>query len=283
VAGPGGPASATVLRSDPPVVLRPAQDAVHLAQAAAGPLGGDDLRLDVEVPAGRSLRLRAVAATLALPSRCARPARVVLDARLGEGARLEVLLEPVVVADGASLELVTRLDLAAGARLLWREEVVLGRYGERGGQVTTRVDVTYAGRPLLRTGTALRGGDPVTHGPSVLGPHRAVGSLLAVGLGSAGRRPEASSAELSLPGPGTLFTAVAHSALTLRRHLDGYVRELPGGPAAARPEPRPEVPAEFRAEPRADARGEVSAEAGGEAAGADQPRRSPSQSRNVRA
>ena len=281
VAGAAGPGSAAVLRSEPPLVLRPAPDAVHLSQGAAGPLNGDDLELDVEVPAGRTLRLRAVAATLALPSRCPvpfrrdGPARIVLNAHVEEGARLDVLLEPVIVADGASVHVITRLDLAENAQLLWREEVVLGRYGEAGGQVTTRVDVGYAGRPLLRTGMALRGGDPVTHGPAVLGGqgltrHRAVGTLLAVGFGSTGRQPEPSSAELSLPGPGTLFTVVASSALAMRRELDGYLQALSQGAGAA---------------DAAAAEGAAAAPAvlPTETPGADQPRRAPSQSRKVRA
>jgi urease accessory protein len=275
VAGAAGPGSAAVLRSEPPLVLRPAPDAVHLSQGAAGPLNGDDLELDVEVPAGRTLRLRAVAATLALPSRCIRPARIVLNAHVDKGARLDVLLEPVIVADGASVHVITRLDLAENAQLLWREEVVLGRYGEAGGEVTTRVDVGYAGRPLLRTGMALRGGDPVTHGPAVLGGqgltrHRTVGTLLAVGFGSTGRRPEPSSAELSLPGPGTLFTVVASSALALRRELDGYLRALSQGAGAA----------DATATEGATAAPAVLPT---ETPGADQPRRAPSQSRKVRA
>jgi len=238
VAGPAGRASAPVLRSDPPVVLRPAGDAMHLAQAAAGPLGGDDLELDVEVPAGRFLRLRAVAATLVLPSPCGRPARITLRARVADDAALEVFLEPVVVADGAGVELLTRVELGARSRLLWREEVVLGRYGERGGRATTRIDVVRGGHPLLRTGSDLCGGHPVTHGPSVLASHRAVGSLLAVGHGDASQpvRPERSSAELALPGDGTLLTVAADGALAMRRRLDAHlavVRER----ARAQPQP----------------------------------------------
>jgi urease accessory protein len=240
VAGPRGPFSAPVLLSDPPLVLRPAADAVYLAQGAAGPLGGDRLELDVEVPAGRSLRVRAVAATLALPSQSGQPSRVELRARVGEGASLELLLEPVVVARDAFVQLVTHLDLAAGARLVWREEVVLGRYGERGGRVCTRVDVELDGRPLLRTGSDLCGDDPVTRAASVLGPHRALGSLLVVRYGEQPPTadPSLSAAELALPGPGTLLTVAADSALDVRRRLDhslaGLAADLIPFPATAK-------------------------------------------------
>jgi urease accessory protein len=223
VAGPGGPYTARVLRSDLPIVLRPADDAVHLAQGAAGPLGGDDLELSIEVPDGCSLRLRAVASTLVLPSAAGGVARIVLRATVGRGASLELLLEPVVVADHAAVELVTDITLAADARLRWREEIVLGRYGETGGTATTRIDVVREGVPLLRTGSQLRGGDPVTHGPSVLGPGHATGSLLQIGYGDGGCPPDRDAATMSLAAGGSLFTAVAGSALALRRWLDGQL------------------------------------------------------------
>jgi urease accessory protein len=241
VAGPGGPASAAVLSSDPPLELRRAADAVYLAQGAAGPLGGDRLELDVEVPAGRWLRVRAVAATLALPSRCGRAARVELRAHVGPGACLDLLLEPVVAADGAWVELVTDLELAAGARLLWREEVVLGRYGERGGRVTTRVDVNLDGRPLLRTGIDLCGNDPVTRAASTLGTHRAFGSLLMDGHGDGAppAAPDRSVAELVLQEPGRLLTVAADSALDVRRRLDERLVRLRRPEAISAPGPGP--------------------------------------------
>jgi urease accessory protein len=237
VAGPGGPYTAAVLRSDLPIVLRPAGDAIHIAQGAAGPLGGDDLELSIEVPDGCSLRLRAVASTLVLPSADGGVARVAVKAVVGAGASLELLLEPVVVADGASIELTTEISLAADARLLWREEVVLGRHGERGGAAFTRIDVTRAGLPLLRNGFRVVGGDGATHGPSVLGAGRAVGSLLSIGYDDPPAAPQRDSAAMSLSGGGTLFTAVAPSALVLRKLLKaqlerGAARQMPQGATA---------------------------------------------------
>lgn len=220
VAGPAGPYTARVLRSDLPIVLRPADDAIHLAQGAAGPLGGDDLELSIEVPDGCWLRLRAVASTLALPSAAGGVGRIVMKATVGVGSSLELLLEPVVVADGACVELLTEIELAPDARLLWREEIVLGRYGERGGEATTRIDVVRDGLPLLRTGSHLVGGDRVTHGPSVLGAGRAVGSLLQIGYGGGVAPPERDAATMALASGGTLFTAVTGSAISLRRQLD---------------------------------------------------------------
>jgi urease accessory protein len=224
VAGPGGPYTAAVLRSDLPLVLRPAGDAIYLAQGAAGPLGGDDLELSIEVPDGCSLRLRAVASTLVLPSAAGGTARIVMRVVVGVGSSLELLLEPVVVAGGASVELVTDISMAPDARLLWREEIVLGRYGELGGTATTRIDVLRGEHSLLRTGSQLVGGDVVTHGPAVLGPGRAVGSWLQIGYGELPCSPTRDSATMTLAEGGTLLTAVAASALGLRRLLDARPR-----------------------------------------------------------
>jgi urease accessory protein len=84
-AGPPGATHTTItrLRSDPPLVLRPTRPAgpeplprwgvdgpgtatVSLVAGAAGPVGGDQLRLDVEVGPGTALVLRSVAASLVL-------------------------------------------------------------------------------------------------------------------------------------------------------------------------------------------------------------------------
>ncbi|BEP11853.1 urease accessory protein UreD [Acidothermaceae bacterium B102] len=223
VAGTGGPYTAAVLRSDLPIVLRPADDAIHIAQGAAGPLGGDDVELSIEVPDGCWLRLRAVASTLVLPSVVGGAARITIKAVVGEGASLELLLEPVVVADRASVELVTEIELAGNARLLWREEVVLGRYNEQGGDAVTRIDVLRERVPLLRTGSRLVGGDVVTHGPAVLGRARAAGSLLRVGYDVNAVEPQPESALLTLVGGGQLVTVVASSAIDLRRALDAHL------------------------------------------------------------
>ena len=42
------------------------------------------------------------------------------------------------------------MQLADDARLLIREEILLGRHGETSGRVRQRVSVRYAGRPLYR-------------------------------------------------------------------------------------------------------------------------------------
>jgi urease accessory protein len=257
--GPAGELRLPVQRSQAPLVLRRTADAVYLVSGAAGPLGGDQLELRIEVRAGARLRLRTVAAAVALPGRYGQESRLTVTATVGPGARLEYLPEPLVAADAARHRTEISVRLAEDATLLLRDEVLLGRHGERGGACRTRLavdrDSTSGWRPLLRHELDVDGADPAAGGPAVLAGHRAAGTLLTVEPGladvtdvtggvqgvswarEANQANEASRAEgasgteeaseeadawvavMPLAGPGVLITALAHDTRTLRRRL----------------------------------------------------------------
>jgi len=70
----GGRTRLVTLRSEPPILVRrtgprhaDGEVEVHLVGGAAGPLGGDRLRVEVTVGPGARLCVRTVAASLALP------------------------------------------------------------------------------------------------------------------------------------------------------------------------------------------------------------------------
>ncbi len=251
--GPSGVPRVTELRCEVPLVLRltgPVADGdgggwgagssrgllsevpptvwVHLVGAAAGPLAGDELRLDLGVGAGVRLVVRSAAATVALPGRGPGPSRLTVDAEVGDGAELDLGPEPTVVAAGADHELVTDVRLAATARLRLREEILLGRFGEQPGSLHSvlRVDVAAGSGgpiPLLRQELVLGEAEPGLRGPAHLGQARAVGSLLVAGPEWAGLAPTAGVATgaglLPLAGPGYLVSALADDAVALRRRL----------------------------------------------------------------
>ncbi|HEY2278811.1 MAG TPA: urease accessory protein UreD [Streptosporangiaceae bacterium] len=183
-AGPDGSLRLPVQRSQAPLILRRTADAVYLVSGAAGPLGGDTLELRIEVQAGAALRLRTVAAAVALPGRYGEESRFTVTATVGPGARLEYLPKPTVAADGARHRTEVTVRLAADATLLLRDEVLLGRHGERGGACRTRLavdrDGARGGRPLLRHELNVSGTDGASLGPAVLAGHRAAGMVLAV-------------------------------------------------------------------------------------------------------
>jgi urease accessory protein len=214
-----------VLRSEAPLVLRSTAGALYLVGGAGGPLGGDDLALEIEVGPGARLTLRTAAASVALPGHG--PSRVTVDASVAAGATLEWLPEPVVAARGCDHRLRSTIELDAGAGLVWREELVLGRHGEDPGSVVTRLHADLDGAPLLRHELAVGPLHPAGAGPAVTAGARAVGSVLLVGEGWAAGEPfllGPTAAVLPLAGGGSQVVALAGDAISLRRLLDSGIR-----------------------------------------------------------
>jgi urease accessory protein len=234
--GRGGTAL-PVLAGDGPLALRRTRAAgpearVTVVGAMSAPLGGDRIALDATAGPGTRLHIGSAAATIALPGRTAEPAHYDLRLTVGDGATLCWLPEPLISAHGSDLRMTTRVELAATARLVLREEQVLGRTGEPPGRLTSRLTVHRAGRPLLDQELGYGPGAPGWDGGAVLGGHRAAGQLLVVDPAFANRpaepRPLGETAVITpLPGPAALVSAVAPDALRLRRLLD-QAAEDPG-------------------------------------------------------
>lgn len=228
--GRGGTAL-PLLTGEGPLALRRtrgegAEAGVMLVGAMSAPLGGDHLAVEADVGAGARLALATAAATLALPGRGGEPARYDVRLTLEGDATLRWLPEPLVSVRGSDLRVRTRAELAPGARLLLREEQVLGRAGEPGGLLRSRLTVTRAGRPLLDQELACGPGAPAGwDGPAGLAGHRSLGQLLVVD--PAFEKAPAAAAVLGefaavtpLAGPAVLVTALAPDALRLRELLD---------------------------------------------------------------
>ncbi|MFC8507893.1 urease accessory protein UreD [Streptomyces sp. NPDC057411] len=235
VAAPDG--SLPVLRSDGPLALRRTRapgpyTRVTVVGAMSAPLGGDRLALTAEVRDGARLLVDSAAATVALPGPVGGPATYDIALTVGAGAELRWLPEQLVSAAGSELAMRTTVDLAADARLVLREEQILGRHGERPGTLATRLTVRIAGRPLFDQELGYGpGASDGWDGPAVLGGHRATGQLLVVDPhfttegGEAGKPPEPRllgdhAVLVPLAGPAALVSAVAPDALALRRALD---------------------------------------------------------------
>ncbi|HVF15142.1 MAG TPA: urease accessory protein UreD [Acidimicrobiales bacterium] len=225
----GGRSRLACLRSEGPLVLRPAAGTlVRLVSGAGGPLGGDVLTIEVVVGPGAELTLRTVGAAIALPGPGPGPSVVEVDVRVGEGGALRWLPEPTVAADGCDHRARSRVVLAADARLVWREELIRGRYGEDGGSVSSRLSVDYDGRPLVRHQVEMGpdGAGFAWGSPAVAAGARGVGSLLVVEPAWADAGPPGpvtleagAAARLPLAGPAVHVLALAHEAIALRRLL----------------------------------------------------------------
>ena len=228
--GRGGTAL-PVLDGDGPLALRRIrahgdEARVMLVGAMSGPLGGDHLAVEAEVGEGARLHLASAAATIALPGQAKGEARYDVRIVVADGGELRWLPEQLICAQGSELYVGTRVDLAPGARFVFREEQVLGRSGEEPGRLCSRLTVRVGGRVVLDQELACGPGAPGGwDGPAVLAGHRALGQLVVV-------RPEfvdapvgarllgEGAALVPLAGPAALVTALAPDALRLRRVLD---------------------------------------------------------------
>ncbi|MFE0043780.1 urease accessory protein UreD [Streptomyces albireticuli] len=204
---------------------------VALVGAMSAPLGGDRLALTAEAGDGAALTFTTTAATLALPGRTGEPATYDTRIRVGDGAVLRWLPEPLISARGSDLRATTRVELAPTARLVLREEQILGRTGEEPGRLRSRLTVLRAGRVLFDQELAYGPGVPGWDGGAVLGGLRAVGQLLVVDPAFEAR-PAAprvlgeGAALMPLAGPAAVVGAVARDGLELRGALDRGWREF---------------------------------------------------------
>ncbi|MEJ2863808.1 urease accessory protein UreD [Actinomycetospora flava] len=201
------------------MLRRTGRERVHLVQVGGGPLGGDVLRLDLDLGPGERLELRTAAATVVQPGREGGTARFAVHARLDEGAVLDWRPEPTVVTDGADWWASLDLHLAPGAVATVTEQLVLGRAGQRGGRARSDLAAAVDGRALLVSSSRLDGADPVVSGPGGSGGARSAGTLLVAGrrIGEDGGEESGLRwARTALDGPGTLTTAVGSAGAVTR-------------------------------------------------------------------
>lgn len=207
---------------------------IDVIGAMSGPLGGDRLAFHVDADPRARLQITAAASTIALRGPSDDAATYDIRLTVGDDATLRWLPQPLISTAGSNLRQTCTVDLAPTARLVLREEQVLGRTGETSGHLTTRLTVHRAGRPLLDQHTSYGDPHPAWDGPAIVGSHRACGQLLVVdpSLAPADRPPvllgdpatPAHGALVPLAGPALLATVVADTATRLRHLLDEALR-----------------------------------------------------------
>ncbi|MBM2622302.1 urease accessory protein UreD [Actinoplanes sp. LDG1-06] len=211
-----------VLRSESPLLLRrTGPHTVHLVGGGAGPLRGDDLRLDISVAPGAALEILSVAAQLALPGQAHLPqSRLEIHATVASGGTLRWWPEPMIAAAGCNHLTVTRVDVAEGGSLLWRDDLVCGRHGEDSGDVRTDTTIRYAGSTLYRHELSVGPHAPGWSGAAVLGDGRAIGTLISAPGAFPATAGPGDFAVMPLAGPGMLATAVAPDIRAVQAALD---------------------------------------------------------------
>lgn len=230
-----GSTSLPTLGSSPPLRLMPTPDAIYLVGAAAAPLNGDRISLEIYVAPETEITVRTVAASLAWPGTSPVPSQFSIRARVGEGGTLRWLPEPLVPVAGSVHRMTADIELAEGAQLTWREEVVLGRYRERPGELSSRLNIVRRrggggpSQPLLRQELMI-GSDGFST-PAVLCQMGATGSVTVIGhettpLPAATADDFSESAVLELEAGGRQVVASSTNSARLRQLLDAGLKDL---------------------------------------------------------
>jgi urease accessory protein len=206
-----------------PVAFRPAAGEYWLVGTSASPVADDDVTVRVTVRRECRAVVRTNAATILWAGRGSR--HEVL-AEVGPGGHLEWRPEPVVATGRCDHHQSATVELAAGATLLWREVLVLGRHGEEPGRLRSDLEVRIGGAPLFCH--TLEIGPPGWDGPTVLGGHRAVAFALTAGAGRPAPEAGPQWCVTPLDGPGGYALALGRTVLEAEGRLAEAVALLPG-------------------------------------------------------
>lgn len=243
-----------VLRSQGALVLRPTREdlpgwahrweiadaqvaTVRLAAGAAGPLGGDHWRLDVEVGDGATLMLRSVAALLALPGSHGGESWSEVNIKVGAGATLLWMPGTQIAGAACRHAALNRIELDAGARLFAQEEIVMGRHGELPGDFRQRLRVTQSGIAIYDQELAVGPRSAGWQSTAVTGGRKAVGSIILVddnpsGLDCFDRAVTDDiddTAVMRLSDRALLLTSLAADTVRLRAQLGAAFEPLGAG------------------------------------------------------
>lgn len=186
---------------------------VALVQSAASLLGGDDVRLEIELADGCVLEMIELSATVGHHARRGPIARLRADVALGAGARLIWLAPPMILAAGCQVQRETRVSMASPARALLREAFVFGRTGEESGAIVARTRITLDGAPLLDE--TLDTSEPaLLRSTVVAGDAAMLEALTLAGMRDENAPPEAMQAH----GVATLWRGVGPASASAQDH-----------------------------------------------------------------
>lgn len=222
-AGPDGRYRMVDVRSEPPLSLRRTLDRVVVVGSAAGPVGGDELELDVVVGPGARLDLGTAAATVVWPGDSGRRSSTRTQAEVGRGGHLTWRPEPLISVGGSHHLLRTEVTLAGDASCAIVDEVVLGRSGEPGGHLEIEIRVTRDVRALVHHTERLGPQTPGWGSAVTVGTARVLVTAVVVGPPSGTPATtvgaDASAAWLPLAEDAAVALAVGDDRIAARRGL----------------------------------------------------------------
>ena len=149
-----------------------------------GVVGGDELRMDVNIADGAQVLLSTPGAAKWYRAN-GHVSRQQLHIRAGAGAAIEWLPQETIFFNQADVLLESRVELHGDARYLGCEILCFGRTasGERfaEGRIRQQLCIRIDGKPVWLEQGSLLAGSPAMHGPLGLSGHTVCASLVAVG------------------------------------------------------------------------------------------------------
>ncbi len=207
---------------------------VRVVAGAAGPLGGDQLRLEVTVAEGAVLMLGAAAANLVLPGVHGQQSWNEVTIAVADGGTLIWNPGVQIAARDCHHAALSTIHLATGARLYAREEMALGRHGETPGRFRQRMRVIRGGKPIYDQELSVGSEAPGWNSAAVTGGRRSLGTIVIVDPhGSPEWSAQAvapDTAVMALSGEATLITSLADDAIELGRRLNAASEAVLGSP-----------------------------------------------------
>lgn len=207
-----------------------------LINTAGGLTGGDDVRWQIEAPAGARLVLTTQACERVYRS-LGDDAAVTTHIAIADGAHVDWLPQETILYDGARLRRRLEVDLAPGASFFGIEAILIGReaMGEAGRSARLSDDwrIRVGGRLYHAEATRLSGSDFERDGLSLLAGANAFAGLVYIGADAEARANRI--ADLMGDGVGCsrienrlIVRALAQSGLALRRRIIPIIAELSG-------------------------------------------------------
>lgn len=193
---------------------------VYLLHPPGGIVGGDQLRVDVEVDAGAHALVTTPAAGKFYRS-AGRAARQTQHLRVAAGATLEWLPQENIVFEGAIAGSLTRIELEEDARFMAWETVCLGRpaAGEAFGHglFDQRLQVHRQGRPLLLEANRFEGGSAMLRERWGMGSAPVTATMVCGPCGAA--ELEVARGAIAQVATGDLFAVTLVDDLLVARYL----------------------------------------------------------------
>lgn len=222
-AGIGGEPVIQEVIPSPAHTFEPARWGATIVGSPSSPVAGDRLGMKVTVGVGCCAEIRSSGPVVARKPAYSQPSpfpapmsSVQITATVASDAMLTWRPEPGVASEGCQHRNDTNVEMAASARLLWRDEFLVdNREGAAPGTWSSRLRVVRDGWPVVCTELAVGPSSPLWESAAVLEGARAVSLMVVVDPEPApdswrttrATDESATGAALPLAGPGIQIVA----------------------------------------------------------------------------